>query len=303
MKLVQFIKALLDTMPENTRRSYNARLREFCALGGAVWPSERAGRFIERASVRAASRFVSAIASRNLAPQTQRVYIVLMSSLFKRLKAARLVEFDIFETFVSINFREEYRRKSPMVPFEKVSQLIETPPANTHEGIRDRAMLAVLFGCGLRRSEVRALRVADIGVSAQGIPYLRLRSTKGGRPDTQPIPSWVVEYLSPLVSQRAADGARELDYLFVRKTPAGFVRVGDKFVYRVFKRYSARAGLDPASSPHSARATAITKLLAEGVTHKRVAAFSRHKSVAMVETYDRLTTGLQDNPGLGLNYK
>lgn len=303
MKVEQFILSVLATMPENTRRSYDARLREFCALGGAVWPSERAGRFIERASVRAASRFVSAISARNLAPQTQRVYIVLLSALYQRLKASRLVDFDIFASFVSLNFREEHRRKSPMIPFEKVSELIELPPANTHDGIRDRAMLAVLFGCGLRRSEVRMLRIGDIMLNAKGVPYLRLRATKGGRSDNQPLPAWVVEYLTPLVFLRAQQGADDTGWLYVRKSPQGYEQVGDKFIYRRFKHYCARAGLDPASSPHSARATAITKLLAEGVTHKRVAAFSRHKSVAMVEQYDRLTTGLGDNPGLGLNYK
>lgn len=59
-------------------------------------------------------------------------------------------------------------------------------------------------------------------------------------------------------------------------------------LYGSWVRALTRAGLDPRHyTPHSARATAITKLLADGVPHREVQEFSRHSSVRMVERYDK----------------
>ena len=53
---------------------------------------------------------------------------------------------------------------------------------------------------------------------------------------------------------------------------------------------------------HSARATAITRLLAEGIPHREVQEFSRHASIQMVELYDKRRIGVDKNPGRGLDY-
>jgi integrase len=66
--------------------------------------------------------------------------------------------------------------------------------------------------------------------------------------------------------------------------------------------YCKAAGSTEFVSPHSARATAITKLLADGLPHRLVQEFSRHSSIQMVELYDKRRVGVEDNPGAKLKF-
>ena len=63
-----------------------------------------------------------------------------------------------------------------------------------------------------------------------------------------------------------------------------------------------RAGAGNFVSPHSARATAITKLLSDGFSHREVQEFSRHASIQMVEVYDKRRISIDDNPASDLDY-
>jgi integrase len=56
-------------------------------------------------------------------------------------------------------------------------------------------------------------------------------------------------------------------------------------------------------TPHSARATAITRLLEQGFSHREVQEFSRHSSVLMVEKYDKRRFSLDESPGKKIFYK
>ena len=69
------------------------------------------------------------------------------------------------------------------------------------------------------------------------------------------------------------------------------------------KEYCECVGLDPDQySPHSARATGITKMLEQGIPHRQVQEFSRHSSVRMVELYDKRRIQIDHNPAKVLEY-
>jgi integrase len=74
-------------------------------------------------------------------------------------------------------------------------------------------------------------------------------------------------------------------------------------LYRLFKHYCEKAGATQFLTPHSARATAITKLLADGIPHREVQEFSRHSSIQMVELYDKRRLTVEENPGKELDYE
>jgi integrase len=61
-------------------------------------------------------------------------------------------------------------------------------------------------------------------------------------------------------------------------------------------------GAGPHVTPHSARATAITKLLTDGIPHREVQAFSRHASIQMVEHYDKRRFDVERSPAKGLEF-
>lgn len=199
------------------------------------------------------------------------------------------------------------KRPTEMVPFELVQKIIALPAGNNPKGVRDRAILAALFGGALRRSEVASLRVGDLRRSRAGTVYLYLRSTKAKRDAEQALPPWAAELILAHHADRLKDGAGQADYLFV-----GFTGKGGRYkgtegispsgVYRLFKDYCRIVGAGDFVTPHSARATAITRLLDAGIPHREVQQFSRHASVQMVELYDKRRLGIEKNPGKLLDY-
>ena len=200
------------------------------------------------------------------------------------------------------------KRPTEMVPFELVMRVVNEADPSTPKGLRDRAILAALFGGGLRRSEVVNLRVGDVRRSAKGTTYLYLRTTKAKRDAQQALPRWAAEVVQSLVAQRQAERAREADYLCVSYTGKGGNTptphpVSASGVYKLFKSYCARVGAGRFCTPHSARATAITRLLDAGIPHREVQEFSRHSSIQMVELYDKRRIGVDDNAAKDLTYE
>ena len=199
------------------------------------------------------------------------------------------------------------KRPTEMVDFSLVKKIISLPDTKQPKGIRDRALLALLFGAGLRRGEVIKLRLADVKRTPRGTTFLYLRSTKAKRDAEQAIPSWAANFLAELVAVRRAHKAQDGDYLFVSfRGKGGLVETNHPLsshgIYQLFKAYCRAAGAGSHVSPHSARATAITRLLDEGVSHRDVQEFSRHASVQMVEVYDKRRVGVDQNPAKDLDY-
>lgn len=199
------------------------------------------------------------------------------------------------------------KRPTRMLDFKLVTEIISQPDISTVKGIRDRAILSVLFGGGLRRSEIRKLRISDCRKTPQGTPFLYLRSTKARKDAEQAIPPWASEALEAWIVVRRDQEASESDYLFTGFTGKGGTtptasQISEISIYRLFVQYCKAAGSTEFVSPHSARATAITKLLADGLPHRLVQEFSRHSSIQMVELYDKRRVGVEDNPGVKLKF-
>lgn len=199
------------------------------------------------------------------------------------------------------------KRPTQMIDFELVMEIVSIPDAETPKGRRDRAILATLFGGGLRRSEVVGLRIGDIKRTSSGTTFLYLRHTKAKKDAEQAIPRWASDHLWELVRERKSHGAMDGDYLFVGFTGKGGQTIttkpmSDTGLYLLFKQYCMAAGAGAHATPHSARATAITKLLSDGIPHREVQEFSRHSSIQMVEWYDKRRFSVEKSPAKELSY-
>jgi integrase len=198
------------------------------------------------------------------------------------------------------------KRDTEALDFDEVPAVIEAIEESPR-ATRDKAILCVLFGGGLRRGEVVKLLIGDVDKSHGGTTFLNLRNTKDGADHQQALPEWAADAVWALVNERTESGAAQDEPLFVTWTGrAGRVQtnrpMNDASVYLIFKRACEAAGLSEAYTPHSARATAITKLLADGTPYREVQEFSRHKSVQMVEWYDKRRFGVDKSPAKGLAF-
>ncbi len=166
--------------------------------------------------------------------------------------------------------------------------LCESPSLDHPEGLRDRALLELLYGSGLRVAEVCSLDVGHLELS-----HGRLRAVGKGRKERQlPMSDAarraVVSYLSQgrptLLSKRPEGPDRSALFLNTRGN-----RLGPRSVRRLLTRYSLAEGLPP-SSPHALRHSFATHLLDGGADLRTVQELLGHENLATTQIYTHVST-------------
>lgn len=166
------------------------------------------------------------------------------------------------------------RLRSPRLPralpkyleARQVEQLLEAPDTGTPLGLRDRAMLELMYASGLRVSELVSLRHHQVQLD-RGLVQL---VGKGGKerivPMGEPACDWIREYLRR-ARPELADGRRS-DDLFITGRGAA---MGRNNFWQIIKRYAVVAGISAALSPHTLRHAFATHLLDHGADLRVVA--------------------------------
>jgi len=136
--------------------------------------------------------------------------------------------------------------------------LLNAPDVSTKKGLRDRAMLAVLLGCGLRRSEVAALTFRHIQQRDNRWCIVDLVG-KHGRVRTIPIPTWVKVAID---AWSAAAGIVEGHVLrpVKRSDQVQGERMTEKVVWQLLQPYATAAGI-PGIAPHDLRRYAECRIM------------------------------------------
>lgn len=212
---------------------------------------------------------------------------------------------------------EEYRtatvgdkRPTEALDFEIVPKILDAPSKVSRDGLRDRALMVLLFGCALRIGETAKLTMSDINLkkldNEEWVVTLTLRATKSGKDAEQAVPISMMDGFLPYFYQRKSEGAGASDPFLVLyradHTPVN-KHVLTRQLRRIFGYWMKECGVQNRVSPHSARATAITWLLEQGVPHREVRKFSRHSSVVLVEKYDKLRGAKASDVSAKINYK
>jgi integrase/recombinase XerD len=179
-------------------------------------------------------------------------------------------------------------RKSQKLPQvlsrAEVARLLSAPRGMDPGTLRDRALLELMYACGLRASEAIGLEVADVDLDA-GI--LRARG-KGAKERIVPIGREAV-LATRLYLDRARPalvGLRDEPRLIVNRRGSGLTRQG---LYKIVQRYARAAGLDGRMSPHTLRHTFATHLLAGGCDLRSLQEMLGHADIATTQIYTHLS--------------
>jgi site-specific recombinase XerD len=164
----------------------------------------------------------------------------------------------------------------------QAQSLLNAPDASTVRGLRDRAILAVLLGCGLRRSEVAALTFQHLQ-QRDGRWCIVDLVGKHGRVRTAPMPTWVKVAIDAWTSPANLDGG----HVFRPVNRSGSVtgdRLGEKVVWQMLRHYAAAAGV-PGIAPHDLRRTCAKLCRAAGGELEQIQLLLGHASVQTTERY------------------
>ena len=161
----------------------------------------------------------------------------------------------------------------------EVSEIIASVPEDTWCGIRDRAILEVLYGCGLRVSEVLGIRISDIFFEES---FLRVRG-KGDKERIVPLGEMAEDAVRKYLSVRPVPAGRAYeDMLFLNRFGKSLSRIS---VFNMIKRQALVCGITKEISPHTFRHSFATHLIENGADLRAVQEMLGHESILTTEIY------------------
>jgi len=178
-------------------------------------------------------------------------------------------------------------RKLPhFLTLEQVTTLLEAPPANEVEGIRDRALLETLYSAGLRVAELVGMNVDSWDRDANVVRVYgkgkKERIAPIGRHAAKALGHWL-EVRTPAPDAKSADRQA----LFLNRFGT---RLTTRSVGRMLEKYLALTGLDKITTPHTLRHTFATHLLDGGADLRSVQELLGHKSLTTTQIYTHVST-------------
>src|SRR4051794_6262102 len=179
-------------------------------------------------------------------------------------------------------------RKSQKLPQvltrAEVGRLLAAPRGTHPASLRDRALLELMYACGLRASEATGLDVGDVDLR-HGV--LRARG-KGSKERLVPIGRTAIGAARAYLERGrpALVGVRDQSRLFVNQRGGELTRQG---LYKIVQRHAKAVGLDTKMSPHTLRHTFATHLLAGGCDLRAVQEMLGHADIATTQIYTHLS--------------
>ena len=224
--------------------------------------------------------FLASLYRQKLESKTVARHLVTLRNFFRHAQVQELVTDDPTAHLES----PKIRRSLPgYLRLEEVEKLLELPDHKTALGLRDRAMLEVLYSTGLRVSELTSLRVTDLDMKVGCVRCIG----KGDKERIVPIGRKAVG----IVERYLRDGRPELigqgrggagAFLFVNRRGGRISRVG---VWKILSAYGRRAGFRIPLTPHMLRHSFATHLLERGADLRSVQLMLGHSDISTTQIY------------------
>ena len=163
---------------------------------------------------------------------------------------------------------------------QETNRLIETAAGSEHYGVRNRALMELLYSCGLRRSELTGLKIADVDFFNGVVKVLGKGNKERFVPVTQTALQALRDYLATRKNPQAGDA------LFLNKN--GTPLTGDGLAYLV-KNWSIKSNIVRKVSPHSLRHSFATHLLNNGCDLRSLQEMLGHKSLLATQVYTHVS--------------
>ena len=211
-------------------------------------------------------------------------------SVARRLSALRgLYRFLVREGRVTGDPTEHLESPRPplrlprTLSIEDATALVESPDITRGQGLRDRALLELLYASGMRASEVLSLRHEDLNLTAGYVTC----TGKGSRQRLVPVGAQALRWVRRYLDARRVAAIKRLDpgTIFLNRSGRPLSRQG---LWVILKRSARRAGLRASVSPHTLRHSFASHLLERGADLRSVQAMLGHADISTTQIYTHL---------------
>jgi integrase/recombinase XerD len=212
--------------------------------------------------------------------------VACLRSFYRHLRREGLIEHD---PTADLHGPRKTQRLPRVLSREEVAKLLREPKGSEPLALRDRALLEVMYACGLRVSEVIGLELADIDL-AEGMLRARGKGSKErvvpvGRQAVAALRGYCTRGRPSLAGSRSAGGVAR-SKLFLNRRGSGLSRQG---LYKIVQGHARGAGLQARMSPHTLRHSFATHLLAGGCDLRSLQEMLGHADLATTQVYTHLS--------------
>ncbi|SON73307.1 site-specific tyrosine recombinase XerD [Latilactobacillus sakei] len=262
-------------LSENTRQSYRQDLKQYQQfLVSQKLTSFTEDRFIILGFLQAQTTAKKAQSSITRSISTLRKFYQYLA------REGRIQK----DPMLQIDSPKQGRHLPAVLSSEEIERLLKTPDTSTPLGMRDRAILEVLYATGLRVSELVHLKLTDLHLSLGLIQTLG----KGDKERIIPIGDvavdWINQYLER--SRNRLTKGKDSPYLFVNFHGNGLTRQG---IWKNLKVIVQAAGIDKDVTPHTLRHSFATVLLENGADLRIVQELLGHSDISTTQIYTHIS--------------
>jgi len=214
--------------------------------------------------------------------------VACLRSFYRHLRREGIIEHD---PTAELRGPRKSQRLPRVLSRDEVARLLREPKGTDPRALRDRALLEIMYACGLRASEATGLNLEDVDLE-EGV--VRARG-KGSKERLVPIGRQAVGAVRvycrrgrPALLRAGADraGARASNQLFLNRRGSGLTRQG---LYKIVQGHARGAGLAERMSPHTLRHTFATHLLAGGCDLRSLQEMLGHADLSTTQVYTHLS--------------
>ncbi|MFP4083245.1 MAG: site-specific tyrosine recombinase XerD [Candidatus Aminicenantes bacterium] len=274
------IKAFLDFLSVEKGLSFNTvlsysrdvkKLFDFFKKEKIPWEKAREEDLI---------RFIHQQSKAGLSPRSSARLVSSLKSFYKYLVLDDIISKD---PAVNLSSPKIWIKLPRFLTVEEVNRLLSQPDESSLRGIRDKALLELLYATGLRVSELVSLRLKDINIKDG---FLLCRG-KGGKERIIPFGASAVQALQKYLDQARPQFLKKPhDSLFLTSRGGQFTRQG---FWKLLKSYAEKAHLDINISPHILRHSFATHMLERGADLRSVQLMLGHTQITTTQIYTHVT--------------
>ncbi len=224
--------------------------------------------------------FLYYISDLGLSNTTRARYLSTFRNFFKYLVSEGIMPTDISET---VDMPKQKRKIPETLTYHEINAIINAPDAETIGGLRNRAMLELLYACGLRVSELLTIQRKDIFRDVEIIRVIGKGSKERFIPIGKSALKWIELYLIETRPEIANIHSEDALFLNLRGKPMS--RMG---FWKLLKKYADESGILKNVHPHTFRHSFATHLLEGGADLRAVQEMLGHSDISTTQIYTHI---------------
>ena len=223
--------------------------------------------------------FLAHVCDKGLSRRSQSRLLSSIKGFYKFLKLDEIIRNDPSELIESPN---PIRKLPDVLSVEEIALIIDNIDLDSPEGHRNKAIVELLYGCGLRVSELVSFKISNYFPEKN---YIKVRG-KGAKERLIPLGEYAVNAVNDYLARRKSSVAKsDEDIMFLNRRGRKLSR---EMIFIIIKQAATKVGISKSVSPHTFRHSFATHLIENGADLRSVQEMLGHESIVTTEIYTHL---------------